>query len=113
MAHNFHRKNAAAEILTRLVYTQYPPYAWCGGLNMLNPWEVALLGGVWPCWFRYTLVVGSVSLCRQSFRSPILSAVEIFILAACWLLQHHVCLHAAMLLSMLIIDRTSETLSQT
>lgn len=44
MAHNFHRKNAAAEILTRLVYTQYPPYAWCGGLNMLNPWEVTLLG---------------------------------------------------------------------
>ena len=33
----------------------------CGDLNMLSPWEVALLGG--------GLVGGSVSLCRWALRT--------------------------------------------
>ena len=34
----------------------------CGGLNMLDPWDMALLGGVallkevWPCWRKYVIV---------------------------------------------------------
>jgi hypothetical protein len=38
-------------------------YSTCGGLNMLDPWEVALLGDV-ACWNRCGLFGGSMSLHR-------------------------------------------------
>jgi hypothetical protein len=49
----------------------------CSGLNILSPWKVAL--------FRKCGLVGiSVSLCRQTLRSPpMLSANETLLLATC------------------------------
>jgi len=60
-------------------FTSYPrPNPIGGGLKMLGPWEMTLLGGV-ALLERYGLVGGSVSLCRKALRSPstqALSSVE-------------------------------------
>jgi hypothetical protein len=78
----------------------------CAGLNMLGAWEVALLRGValmewvWPCWRKcVTVGVGFVILCPSSIQPG-----RILLLLPLELLQHHVCLDAAMLLAIMTMD---------
>lgn len=72
---------------------------------------------------RYDLVGGSLSLWGQALRSPMFKlcivwhtvsfyCLQIKMQKSQLLLQHHVCLDAAMLPTMIIMDKTSETVSQ-
>ena len=68
---------------------------------MLGPWEVALLGGV-AFSERCGLIGGCMLLCRRdlkvSFCLPLQQAVDQL------LLQHHICLDAAVLPAMMVMD---------
>jgi hypothetical protein len=101
----------------------YESTVYCSGLNMIGPWEAALLGGVAlleeviPCWG---------GLWGPSAQAPLREG-ETLLLAPCRkqsysassdedqelsLLQHHVCLYVDVSPIMVMMDWTSETISQ-
>ena len=104
---------------------QHSPHQHCGGLNMLGPHWMVLLGGM--------ALLEEVCHCGVGFGGLLLYSDSIHcqreLSLAAWktlssdchrirmqisqlLLQHSVCLHTAMLPAIMIMDETSETVNK-
>ena len=100
-----------------LIFCGLDPIWWCGSLNMLDPWEVLLLGGVplleqvVPCWSKYiTLGVGFEIQCSSSAQRErgVSSWLPSLQRCRCRTLSFF----STTMSAILIMDWTSETVSQ-